>query len=656
MFWTRRWWWLLALVAAAVLLPLFQLGEVPPPAEARSLPLPVRQIQGGTWESDPIQVNATVAGLSWEGQPPGAIQIRSSEDGVRWSDWVGLEVVPDTRPDPGTAEAARQRPASSPIYVGRARFLQYRVVAADPAQLRAEVVDTSGRSLSLAERAKMLWRRATFQAPGADAQPDRPAGIVTREQWGGDDCVGEQTVQPLQYVKRVRVMFVHHTVTTNDYSAAEAKNIVQGICQYHVHTLGWWDIAYNFLIDKYGIVYEGRGGGMDKGVQGAHTGGFNSYSTGVALLGTHTTVTPSQAAQDALVALAAWKLDLHHVDPTGKSILSSLGSSSWPEGTQVEFRNVEGHRAASATSCPGDACFVLIDGFRQKIDAFGGAKIYGGWPDPDPIGGSPEEGYWQATFRMRFTVPTDWTLRVLDQAGAVVFQASGSGSEAAVPWDGTNAGKPLPMGFYDVQVEGTTAQGAPLPVQDRFQLGAFLPPFVDDNGSAHELDIVAIYQAGITMGCNAEGTRYCPHDPVSRWQMAVFLARAMQLEVGQAPNAFSDDDGHQFEPYINALAQAEVTRGCGEGKFCPEAAVTRSEMAGFLLRAIEHGADDHLPAFRGLFPDVEGGTWYARYVEHLADHQITLGYPDGTFRPEGPLNREQMASFLARTFLGSSAS
>ena len=95
-------------------------------------------------------------------------------------------------------------------------------------------------------------------------------------------------------------------------------------------------------------------------------------------------------------------------------------------------------------------------------------------------------------------------------------------------------------------------------------------------------------QAGITKGCNAEGTLYCPNDSVTRGQMAEFLSRALNLPDG-AVNTFVDDDGSIFEADIAKIAQAGITKGCtADGtKFCPNDLVTRGQMAAFLRRALE---------------------------------------------------------------------
>lgn len=181
-------------------------------------------------------------------------------------------------------------------------------------------------------------------------------------------------------------------------------------------------------------------------------------------------------------------------------------------------------------------------------------------------------------------------------------------------------------------------------------------PFTDIAGSLHESDILTIWRADITQGCWAD--RYCPNDPVSRWQMAVFLVRALGLSTEGHPNAFPDDDGHPFEGHINAVAAAGITTGYPDGTFKPDGLVDRSQMAGFLLRALgvlveeDHSSSEHAGPWQPVFSDVPDGQWYSGLVVHLAEHGITLGCnAEGTrYCPLDPVTRAQMASFLVRAF------
>ena len=130
---------------------------------------------------------------------------------------------------------------------------------------------------------------------------------------------------------------------------------MRGIQLYHVKSNGWNDIGYNFLVDRYGTVYEGRYGGIDRNVVGAHARGFNTGSVGVAVIGTFESGAAPAAAQSSLERLLAWRLDLAHVDPARDAHRVSGGSERFPAGIPVFLRAVSGHRDTGLTACPGDA-------------------------------------------------------------------------------------------------------------------------------------------------------------------------------------------------------------------------------------------------------------------------------------------------------------
>ncbi|MGW7703386.1 N-acetylmuramoyl-L-alanine amidase [Kitasatospora sp. NPDC054768] len=197
--------------------------------------------------------------------------------------------------------------------------------------------------------------------PGPKGQAPRPT-IVTRAGWGADESLRERD---FVYTGPVREVFVHHTDTATDYACADAPRVIRAIYQYHVKTNGWRDIGYNFLVDRCGTVYEGRAGGVERPVQGAHTLGFNADSSGIAALGTYVDGRPPQPLVDGLAALAAWKLGLEAQPADGRTKLtSSSGASRYPRGSVVEFDAVSGHRDAVATECPGNALYALLPALR----------------------------------------------------------------------------------------------------------------------------------------------------------------------------------------------------------------------------------------------------------------------------------------------------
>ena len=160
--------------------------------------------------------------------------------------------------------------------------------------------------------------------------PGQPPDIITRAQWGADESMRcPNTV----YDDGVRAGIVHHTAGSNDYGPQDSAAIVRSIYAYHTRTLGWCDIAYNALVDKFGQVFEGRAGGMDRPVEGAHTGGFNKNTWGVAMLGNFDVVPPTPIQLRTVGRLLGWRLGIDHVDPRGTVVLTSDGGSfsSLPE-------------------------------------------------------------------------------------------------------------------------------------------------------------------------------------------------------------------------------------------------------------------------------------------------------------------------------------
>ncbi|NIA24104.1 MAG: hypothetical protein GWP04_00890 [Gammaproteobacteria bacterium] len=347
-------------VAGLVLALLPAPAPVEPSAWARSTDHALSlRVRGDITESQIVEDPFTIVGVTWEGPSPTEISVRTRTQG-RWSPWRTIQTEDDHGPDTGTAEFRHQRHGTQPVWAGESDAVQFRLRGGAPRQATVTLVDTTNRTkplfMRLAER---------FSPKPADAAVPQPQ-IHPRSDWDpSGSCVPKV---PPSYVQ-VTVAFVHHTAGWNTYTQAEVPSYILGICLYHVNTRGWNDIAYNALVDRFGGVWEGRAGGIDKGVQGAHTQGFNSYSTGIALLGSFqgTGVSPSTAMQDSLVDLLAWKFSIHNIDPKGTTTVVSKGSSKYAQGTSVTLNTISGHRDAQATSCPGDSCYVLLPSFRDRV-------------------------------------------------------------------------------------------------------------------------------------------------------------------------------------------------------------------------------------------------------------------------------------------------
>ncbi|WP_406158031.1 peptidoglycan recognition protein [Streptomyces sp. NBC_00882] len=185
--------------------------------------------------------------------------------------------------------------------------------------------------------------------------------IVTRRGWGADERLRERR---FVYTKKVKAAFVHHTASGNGYRCSQVPSLIRGIYRYHVKSMGWRDIGYNFLVDKCGNIYEGRAGGVAKAVLGAHTLGFNTNSMGIAVVGSYGSKKPPAAATNAVARLAAWKLGLYGANPKGKTYLKSGGGNRYPKGKKVRLNVISGHRDGFATECPGRKLYRKLGSTR----------------------------------------------------------------------------------------------------------------------------------------------------------------------------------------------------------------------------------------------------------------------------------------------------
>ncbi|CAL9587365.1 hypothetical protein SUDANB15_05133 [Streptomyces sp. enrichment culture] len=204
-------------------------------------------------------------------------------------------------------------------------------------------------------------------SPSASAPPAPPStaprpSITSRAAWGADESISPEEPSYLPGEK-IKAVVVHHTAESNDYTCAQGPAVVRGIYAYHVKQLGWKDLGYNFLVDKCGTVYEGRKGGVDRPVMGAHAYGFNSETTGISVLGTYTSTAPSTAAMTSVARIAAWKLGQYGVAPTGTATLTagdsgrSYSGKTWAKGDRLTLPAIHGHRDGYNTQCPGDAFY-----------------------------------------------------------------------------------------------------------------------------------------------------------------------------------------------------------------------------------------------------------------------------------------------------------
>ncbi len=299
--------------------------------------------------------NAPVVGVTWApGSAPDGldVQVRAWRSGT-WSNWTDVHV--DAEEGPSSDEESTVRDGTEPLWVGPADRVEVAAYSADgsvPQQMRLQTIDPGTSSYDAVAPAQSKTAAATTSRAGTfPGMPD----IVTRRQWGADESLGDQCFAP-RLGTTFKMVFVHHTVGSNSYRRSEAAAVVRGIYAYHTESRGWCDIGYNFLVDRYGTVYEGRDGGIRQPVRGAHAGDYNTDTTGISLMGDFEAGYPTNAMKTALVRLIAWRMGTAYRNAYGGAVVEG----SW-------FRRISGHRDAMSTACPGAHVYSWLPRLRERV-------------------------------------------------------------------------------------------------------------------------------------------------------------------------------------------------------------------------------------------------------------------------------------------------
>lgn len=342
--------------------PLRAVPAVPPTASEILDGLEVAGVAGdvsassSALTSKPTDTPIPFSAVAFELPEGTQAEFRTSLDG-RWGPWVEAEQAEeDEGPDPDSQEAATARArgivSTELSWVGEADRIQVRVLGGSPADVRVMLIDSMGLSRSLFARAADAFQFGVPEARAA-VMPD----VVTRKEWGADEALRDGDPS---YADSAFFGVVHHTVNANDYTKDEAPGIVRAIYRWHVIGNGWSDIGYNLLVDRFGTIYEGRYGGIDQPVIGAHAGGFNTGSFGIAVIGDFQETWPSTEAVSALKSAISWKYDVHDINPdaNGKVVVNDR-----------ELYTLSGHGDTKSTSCPGRLLYYKLPELRDTVEA-----------------------------------------------------------------------------------------------------------------------------------------------------------------------------------------------------------------------------------------------------------------------------------------------
>ncbi len=344
-------------------------------------PAPAAVVQEGTTEpvdgvpaaTPTLSVRATdvaefsLVGVTWAADPAvtdTVVQVRARDLAGSWGAWTqvaaeAVEQAPDADVDGGPG--AELRGGTAPLWTGPATAVEAELVTragAQPTDVRLDLVDP-GESA-----ADGALGDADIQDT-ADAAVSIPP-VFSRAQWGADESL--MGWKP-QYASTIKAATLHHTADANGYTAEQVPAMLRSIYRYHAVSLGWGDIGYNVLVDRFGRLWEGRSGGLASTVVGAHAGGFNTSTFGVSMIGNYDTVATPQVMVDAVAAIIAWKFDLYGVDPKGTTTLTSGGTDKYAAGVKVSLPTVFGHRDTKSTACPGRYGYARLGEIRDKVAA-----------------------------------------------------------------------------------------------------------------------------------------------------------------------------------------------------------------------------------------------------------------------------------------------
>lgn len=366
-----------------------------------------------------------MVGLHWQGQ--GAVRFRTRSVEGRWSPWRRAAPESDL-PDAGSEGAEGTWRFGNPWWAGRSDRLEVRTAGA-VSRVRAWFVSSPA--------ARVPLRQVSVA---------RSPAIIPRRGWQANEKIVRAAPR---YAPILRLAVVHHTAGSNSYAIEDSAAIVKGIQLYHVKANGWDDIGYNFLVDRYGRVFEGRGGGVDRNVVGAHAEGFNTGSVGVAVIGTYSSGAPTKEAERALAALLAWRLDVSHLDPASSSIVTSGGNPRFRFGGGVYLRAVSGHRDTGFTACPGNGLYSRLGALTEVAATTGLPKLY----EPTVRGALGKV----VRFSARLSQPLAWSVTVARPDGTKVAARSGTGDRVSWFWDSSG----LPRGVrYTWTIEASGARPA----------------------------------------------------------------------------------------------------------------------------------------------------------------------------------------------------
>ena len=583
----------------------------------------------------------TMAAASWPSDvdSPDVVEFQGKDLNTgEWGDWLSAELMTDI--DENASEAVWVGPSSA------VNVRAFRDGIDISEQLTAHLITTSESRSDVRLASSGSGSGITRILPATVTPGTGAPTFITREEWNADTVDSSR----LSYAKELKAICIHHTGGSNTYTAAQSPQVVRGMFTYHTKTLGWADLGYNVVVDKYGQIFEGRAGGLHRNVAGAHARGFNTGSCGISVMGDYMDIPVPTAALNAIATVAAWKLASTFTQDVYGTETWTVTTSNVKRSGTFSMPHLFAHRDVNYTDCPGDTYYGQLPELRslvqQKLNGF--KERY-----PEHLVAYVNGGGRGAFGTVTHVRRAEGAYDVTRLTGGLILTAGGrtSAHKSAFGADWTPAwGRPLES------TTGTTQRfenGTATKVNGKVSFtpgGTRTKHFVDvpDNLIfAHEINTLA--DLGVIRGWPDRTFR----PQISVWRDAViaYMYRIAKEPSYTAPRTSPFLDVDRSQPFYKEICWAHSTglttgwKVRGGWEFRPYQPILRDAMAAFLFRA----SGESLSGVKfGGFKDVNSSLVFEKEIKWMGSTGISRGWDDGTYRPFNQTTRAELAAFLYR--------
>ncbi|MDK8802701.1 S-layer homology domain-containing protein [Dermabacter hominis] len=583
----------------------------------------------------------TMAAASWPADldSPDVVEFQGKDLNTgEWGDWLSAELMTDIEEN-----------ASEAVWVGPSSAVNVRAFRDGidiSEQLTAHLITTSESRSDVRLASSGSGSGITRILPATVTPGTGAPTFITREEWNA----GTVNTSRLSYAKELKAICIHHTGGSNTYTAAQSPQVVRGMFTYHTKILGWADLGYNVVVDKYGQIFEGRAGGLHRNVAGAHARGFNTGSCGISVMGDYMDIPVPTAALNAIATVAAWKLASTFTQDVYGTETWTVTTSNVKRSGTFSMPHLFAHRDVNYTDCPGDTYYGQLPKLRslvqQKLNGF--KERY-----PEHLVAYVNGGGRGAFGTVTHVRRAEGAYDVTRLTGGLILTAGGrtSAHKSAFGADWTSAwGRPLES------TTGTTQRfenGTATKVNGKMSFtpgGTRTKHFIDvpDNLTfAHEINTLA--DLGVIRGWPDRTFR----PQISVWRDAViaYMYRIAGEPAYTPPRRSPFLDVDQSQPFYKEICWAHSTglttgwKVRGGWEFRPYQPILRDAMAAFLFRA--SGENLSNVQFSG-FKDVNSSLVFEKEIKWMGSTGISRGWDDGTYRPFNQTTRAELAAFLYR--------